>query len=712
MGKDLEEGGRVGKHAEEDAHVLLDLDAFDIHVHTEDRHSALDVGDDGAVSDAFYDFDDAPTVARFPHRQSHTNKNKNTNKNTRFDDVCHIAVYMNVSVCLCLCVCVCVNSDVASVRTSDGQAHNHAVMLGEMLRQCQQLDPEGDEQQQCEICTSLEHLLRQDGQLKHALMHHHQVMPLLEMLDSKKFSIIYKALRVVHEAITERQREEGRHATGDYTGVIGIIGPLVDNMLTVGLAHRLLATCSLPLQDDDGMLLPIVQQAALVLNSLCWAGEARHVQMLVACQAIPVLVDLLSAEPPLNHVALDCISKIMDLPTPTPKTDLCHLLARCSATERLVVLLQRSFDESRKRAQTSGNWDSAAAGWVDLSEQHAHSVASILLFFSRADKLSKADMCRQKALLGMLSVLEPGHFGLSRMLCTAYVKLLKALRHLSGDTAALEPLEEAGAVGKLVRLVAHKDVAAQEGGSARKSAWQGSNVASEVESQAMLALYNLCKLSKARQEQAAAHGIVPCLKRLIVVKSNHGHHPLRQLAIPLLCDLAHAGTLARHHLLAHDGLTFYLRLLSVKYWNHVAHNSIASWVTSATDVSQLEEVLLSPDSIQQLNRCLGGADRALASNLLPPLIRILQLKRLNRALGESEMVMQVLKRLHHPEAVVRKGVLQVIQMLYEHAPDARAFIVKHELHGILERVVQEDESKLVQEQARVLLRAIMVLSCI
>ena len=60
----------MGEDVEEDADVLLDLDAFDIHVHTEDRHSALDVVDDGAVSDAFYDFDDAPTVARFPHRQS------------------------------------------------------------------------------------------------------------------------------------------------------------------------------------------------------------------------------------------------------------------------------------------------------------------------------------------------------------------------------------------------------------------------------------------------------------------------------------------------------------------------------------------------------------------------------------------------------------------------------------------------------------------
>jgi len=76
---------------------------------------------------------------------------------------------------------------------------------------------------------------------------------------------------------------------------------------------------------------------------------------------------------------------------------------------------------------------------------------------------------------------------------------------------------------------------------------RGSKVASEVESQAMLALYNLCKLSKVRQEQAASHGIVPCLQRIIL--SNRRLHPLRQLAIPLLCDLAHAGKNARHQLL-------------------------------------------------------------------------------------------------------------------------------------------------------------------
>ena len=423
-----------------------------------------------------------------------------------------------------------VASDVVSTAGQGTRAQRQVLMEAEMLRLCERLDPDGEEEEQCEICGNLEQILRQEGALKHALILHHQVITLLEMLDSKSPPVIYKALRVVHEAITERQRQPGRHTSADYTGVIGIIGPLVDNMLTVGLAHRLLATCSLPLHDDDGMLLPVVQQAALVLNSLCWAGEARHVQMLVACQAIPVLVGLLSAQPPLNHVALDCIWKVMNLPPPTPKTDFCHLLARCGATKPLVLLLQRSFDESRQRSQSLGGMDSAVAGWVDLSEQYAERVASILLVFSQANKLVKADMSRRQALEGMLYVLETGNRALSRILSNAFVKLLKTLRYLSGDTAAMQPLQEAGAVGKLVQLLALKQGGA--GGDHELSQHgKGRFLASEVHSQAMLALYNLCKLSKVRQEQAAAHGIVPCLQRTIFSKSNQAH-PLRQVLGP------------------------------------------------------------------------------------------------------------------------------------------------------------------------------------
>jgi len=41
-------------------------------------------------------------------------------------------------------------------------------------------------------------------------------------------------------------------------------------------------------------------------------------------------------------------------------------------------------------------------------------------------------------------------------------------------------------------------------------------------------------------------------------------------------------------------------------------------------------------------------------------------------------------------------ICQVIQLLYEHAPDARAFIVAQQLDAVLQRVVEEDESTLVQ----------------
>ncbi len=54
-----------------------------------------------------------------------------------------------------------------------------------------------------------------------------------------------------------------------------------------------------------------------------------------------------------------------------------------------------------------------------------------------------------------------------------------------------------------------------------------------------------------------------------------------------------AGKNARHQLLVHDGLTSYLRLLSVKYWDHVALNSIAAWVCAAGS-EKVQELLVLP----------------------------------------------------------------------------------------------------------------------
>lgn len=59
--------------------------------------------------------------------------------------------------------------------------------------------------------------------------------------------------------------------------------------------------------------------------------------------------------------------------------------------------------------------------------------------------------------------------------------------------------------------------------------------------QVLNALHNLCKINKRRQEQAAECGIIPHLMRFIRINSS-----LKQFALPLLCDMAHASRITRY----------------------------------------------------------------------------------------------------------------------------------------------------------------------
>lgn len=84
--------------------------------------------------------------------------------------------------------------------------------------------------------------------------------------------------------------------------------------------------------------------------------------------------------------------------------------------------------------------------------------------------------------------------------------------------------------------------------------------------------YNLCRLNKGRQEEAAQAGIIPSLKRVFESGS-----PLKQFALPILCDLASAGKTCRSLLWQHDGLGLFLRLLDDPYFQVSALESILSW---------------------------------------------------------------------------------------------------------------------------------------
>lgn len=413
----------------------------------------------------------------------------------------------------------------------------HAAIESELLALMARLDPDGDEEEQGMACQQIEHLVRENQEGKKSIMVHNQILPLMEMLDCPSPSVVLRVLRVVLEVMTDRKRNNARvGGEGKYSGAIGVSEPIVERMCTVGLIHRLLHHTNVTGAGDDVEAWKMVQQqAALVLHSVCWGRKPALVQMIVACQGIPALVGLLSAEEPVNHVAFDCLWAITLLPAPTTKMDVCRLLARAKASPPLAKLLETAVMEGARGVGAGGG---SVGGWVNLAWQQADRVSNLLVLFSQGDHVVKGDLSDTSVLSTLLSVVERGYETLPPIVQKAYLKILQCLRHLSGETAALEPLQRAGACRILVPFIS---------GVARA---QGMKAFSrEVQSQAMFAIYNLCKVNKERQEQAARAGLVPHAQLLASMDG-----PLRQLAVPILCDLAHAGRDARAELWRHGAV--------------------------------------------------------------------------------------------------------------------------------------------------------------
>jgi hypothetical protein len=157
------------------------------------------------------------------------------------------------------------------------------------------------------------------------------------------------------------------------------------------------------------------------------------------------------------------------------------------------------------------------------------------------------------------------------------VQMLKAVKHLSMSANLLEVLQNANAIEILIKLL-DEDRAGPHNTVCTPFVMQlfclnplAPNL-QEVSNHIFQTCYNLCRLNKLRQEEAAQAGIIPCLKRVIETSS-----PLKQFALPILCDMASAGKSCRNLLWQHDGLAMYLKLLEDPYFQVSALEAILSW---------------------------------------------------------------------------------------------------------------------------------------
>ncbi|KAJ0910957.1 putative protein kinase STE-STE-Pl family [Helianthus annuus] len=340
-------------------------------------------------------------------------------------------------------------------------------------------------------------------------------------------------------------------------------------------------------------------------------------------------------------------------------------------------------------ATSSGLLSHMVSPWnADVAREYLEKVADLLLEFAGADSTVKSYMCSQSLLsrlFQMFNKVEP----------PILLKLLKCINHLSTDPHCLEHLQRADAIKHLIPNLDLKD----------------GPLVSQIHHEVLNALFNLCKINKRRQEQAAENGIIPHLMRFIMSDS-----PLRQCALPLLCDMAHASRNSREQLRAHGGMDVYLSLLEDQLWSVTALDSIAVCLAHDNDNKKVEQALLKKDAVQKLVKFFQCCPEQFFLHILEPFLKIItKSSRINTTLAVNGWTPLLISRLDHQDAIARLNLLKLIKAVYEHHPRPKQLIVENNLPQKLQNLIEERRDGqssggqvLVKQMATSLLKALHI----
>ncbi|KAH0891060.1 hypothetical protein HID58_053489 [Brassica napus] len=421
------------------------------------------------------------------------------------------------------------------------------------------------------------------------------------------------------------------------------------------------------------------------------------------------LLSLLEKEPPSRHVSgqLDYVKHIAGLekhesilpllrasidtmPRYFSKTMSKKAMAIEGAASASGVLSGSDVLNARLGSDTSSGLLSHMVTTLsaEVASQYLEKVADLLLEFARADTTVKSYMCSQSLLSRLFQMF-------NRVEPPILLKILKCTNHLSTDPNCLESLQRADAIKHLI-----PNLEVKEG-----------NLVDQIHHEVLSALFNLCKINKRRQEQAAENGIIPHLMLFVMSDS-----PLKQYALPLLCDMAHASRNSREQLRAHGGLDVYLSLLDDEYWSVIALDSIAVCLAQDNDNRKVEQALLKDDAIYTLVNFFQSCPERHFVHILEPFLKIItKSSRINTTLAVNGLTPLLIARLDHQDAIARLNLLKLIKAVYEHHPRPKQLIVENDLPQRLQNLIEERREGqhlggqvLVKQMATSLLKALHI----
>ncbi|TFK48734.1 hypothetical protein OE88DRAFT_1633996 [Heliocybe sulcata] len=501
-----------------------------------------------------------------------------------------------------------------------------------------QLTPSAPDSQIRDACDQLMTILEDVPEMQEQLVSSHGMLTILEVLENKSSrDVVLKLLQIVNLLV-----EDDMGFLESFCLIGGI--PVIMGFTS----KRFPSECRLEASNFIGLL---CQSSVLTL------------QMFISCRGLKVLVDLLdedyAEQTELVVGALNGIQSVFELQSPTKKNDFCRMFIREGLLDPLSsALLNVMATTEEKSADIKGR------------------IIQVILIFCQ---VSVSDIHVRNA-LGTRKVIRRFLRACELLDGDHLVQMLKAVKHLSMNANILDVLQNANAIEILCRIL-------DEQSSGLRS--------TDVSNHIFQTCYNLCRLNKSRQEEAAQAGIIPSLKRVIESSS-----PLKQFALPILCDLASAGKTCRVLLWQHDGLRMYLKLLEKDpYFQVGALEAIVSWLQDET--ARVEDELLKPQALDALLNCFVSAKANSFENLLDPFLKICRMStNITIAIAKSQFFKRIIEKLGHSKPVVRLNLLRLLRMVCEVHPNRAILVERYGLYDIVEKQSKDDGAVLVRELAR------------
>lgn len=392
-------------------------------------------------------------------------------------------------------------------------------------------------------------------------------------------------------------------------------------------------------------------------------------QMFVSAGGLNVLVEFLDEDydsaRDLVLIGVNGVWNVFELQGPTPKNDFCRIFSRSKILYPLALVLHRVLDEE---------------GEDELGELIEGRIVNIFYLFSQAENYVKEVVADRQVLKSVLK-------DLRRMTPIHQITMLKFIKNLSMLSTTLQVLHSADAIEFLIDLLSY-------------SMKKGQQHFREISNQVLTTMFNLCRLNKERQEDAAVGGIIPLLLRILKTD-----RPPKEFALPILCDMAHSGSKGRRYLWQNNGLAFYVSLLTDQYWQVTALDAILIWLQEET--ANVESHLLDGEFTRAIVGCFGtNRLNAFDSNLLEPLLKLLRLSpSIAASLARPEMFAGMAQRLGHKKAVVRLNLLRLVRIIMDAAgPGLGRGDGSQTLNTAQVRVLMESIQTLAEADSAVLVR--------